>query len=139
MPNEQQARQGEERATYLGLIGTFTGLLAAVAWSQRHKQAAFALAPADMALLGLATYRAGRLAAYDRVTEPLRAPVTETVPDEYDAGENVVAEGAGMQIAPVPTRALAGILAVSGLAEILDAGVEALTWSGQSARKRSAP
>lgn len=165
MPNEQQARQGEERATYLGLIGTFTGLLAAVAWSQRHKQAAFALAPADMALLGLATYRAGRLAAYDRVTEPLRAPVTETVPDEYDAGENVVAEGAGMQkalgelvscptcvgtwaaagllygmqIAPVPTRALAGILAVSGLAEILDAGVEALTWSGQSARKQSAP
>jgi hypothetical protein len=33
---------------------------------------------------------------------------------------------------------LAGILGVSGLAEILNEGVEALTWAGQAARKRSA-
>ena len=87
------------------------------------------------------------------------------MPDEYDAGENVVAEGSGvqkavgelvscptcvgtwaaagmlygLQIAPGPTRLFAGILAVSGLAEILNSSVEALTWSGQAARKQSAP
>jgi hypothetical protein len=131
----------------------------------RSKPEGFALSPTDLALLRLATYRAGRLAAYDRVTEPLRAPITETVPDEYNVGENVVAEGAGvqkalgeliscptcvgtwaaagmvysMQIAPGPTRLFAGILAVSGLAEILDSAAEAMSRTGQAARKQSAP
>ncbi len=159
------AENKQERLTYLSLIGLFTSLFGLVVLKERDKIGSFALAPTDLALLGLATYRAGRLAAYDRVAEPLRAPVTETVPDEYDAGENVVAEGAGarkaigeliscptcvgtwaaagmlygMQIAPGPTRLFAGILAISGLAEILNSAVEALSWSGQAARKQSAP
>lgn len=165
MAGTDQSREKQERLTYLSLIGLFTGLYGAVVLRKRRNLEDFRIAPTDLALLGLATYRAGRLAAYDRVTEPIRAPITETVPDEYDAGENVVAEGAGvqkalgeliscptcvgtwaaagmlygMQIAPGPTRLFAGILAVSGLAEILDSGVEALTWSGQAARKQSAP
>lgn len=165
MTGTNQTREVQERLTYLSLIGIFAGLYGAVVLRKRRNLEDFRIAPADLALLGLATYRAGRLAAYDRVTEPLRSPITETVPDEYDAGENVVAEGAGvqkalgeliscptcvgtwaaagmlygMQIAPGPTRLFAGILAVSGLAEILDSGVEALTWSGQAARKQSAP
>jgi hypothetical protein len=114
-------------------------------------------------LIALATFRAGRIAAYARVTEPLRAPVTETVPDEYNAGENVVAEGTGvrkaigelascplcvgtwvatslvygLRVAPGPTRLVASILGVSGGAELLDAAVEAMSWTGQAARKRS--
>jgi hypothetical protein len=165
MAGKQESQETQERLTYLSLIGLFTSLYAAVVWGKRSRLESFAVTPTDLALLGLATYRAGRLAAYDRVTEPLRAPITETVPDEYDAGENVVAEGAGvqkalgeliscptcvgtwaaagmlygMQIAPGPTRLFAGILAVSGLAEILDSAVEALTWTGQAARKQSAP
>ncbi len=45
----------------------------------------------------------------------------------------------GLQVAPGPTRLFTGILAVSGMAEILNAGAEALTWIGQAARKRAAP
>lgn len=157
-----ERQQSQEKLTYLTLIGIFLSLLGIVSWRERGKPQE--LPARDLVLLGLATYRAGRLAAYDRVAEPLRAPVTETVPDEYHAGENVVAEGAGAQkaigelvscptcvgtwaaagliyglrVAPTPTRLLIGILGVSGLAEILNAGVEALTWTGQAARKRSA-
>jgi hypothetical protein len=165
MAGKQQSQEAQERLTYVSLIGIFASLFGAVVLGKRRNLESFAVTPTDLALLSLATYRAGRLAAYDRVTEPLRAPITETVPDEYDAGENVVAEGAGaqkalgelvscptcvgtwaaagmlygMQIAPGPTRLFAGILAVSGLAEILNSVVEALTWTGQAARKRSAP
>ena len=165
MTDNQQRQETQERLTYVSLIGLFTSLFGAVVLGKRRKLESFAVTPTDLALLSLATYRAGRLAAYDRVTEPLRAPITETVPDEYDAGENVIAEGAGvrkalgelvscptcvgtwaaagmlygMQIAPGPARLFAGILAVSGLAEILNSAVEALTWTGQAARKRSAP
>jgi hypothetical protein len=97
------------------------------------------------------------------VTEPLRDPVTKTVPDEYDAGENVVAEGTGvrkaigelvscpicvgtwvasglvygLRVAPGPTRLVAAILGVSGLAEMFNEATEALSWSGQAARKQS--
>src|SRR5262245_11871242 len=158
----EQQQQTQERLTYVTLIGLFLSLLGIVSWRERGKPQE--LSARDLALLSLATYRAGRLAAYDRVAEPIRAPVTETVRDEYDAGENVVAEGVGAQkaigelvscptcvgtwaaagfiyglrLAPGPTRLLAGILGVSGLAEMLNAGVEALTWAGQAARKRSA-
>ena len=165
MAGKHASQEAQERLTYVSLIGLFISLFGAVVLGKRRKLERFEITPTDMALLGLATYRAGRLAAYDRVTEPLRAPITETVPDEYEAGENVVADGAGtrkalgeliscptcvgtwaaagmlygMQFAPGPTRLFAGILAVSGLAEILDSGVEALTWTGQAARKQSAP
>lgn len=87
------------------------------------------------------------------------------MPDEFNAGENVVAEGSGVRkaigelvscptcvgtwvaaglvygfrIAPGPTRLFAAILGVSGLAELLNASAEALTWAGQAARKRSSP
>jgi Co/Zn/Cd efflux system component len=154
----------EERMTYVSLVGLFVTLLGAFAFRERDQKRAFTLAPQDLALFGLATYRAGRLVAYDRVAEPFRDPVTETVPDEYQAGENVVAEGSGAQkaigelvscptcvgtwvaaglvygyrLAPGPTRLLAAILAVSGLAELFSATNEALSWTGQAARKRSA-
>lgn len=165
MEKKQKHEQQQERLTYLSLIGVFTSLFGLVVLRKRGRIGSFSLAPTDLALLALATCRAGRLVSFDLVAQPLRSPVTETVPDEYDAGENVVAEGSGVQkalgelvscptcvgtwaaagmlyglkIAPGPTRLFAGILAVSGLAEILNSGVEALTWSGQAARKQSAP
>src|SRR3954467_14227807 len=95
-----QARSGrmsdsqkrEERMTYMSLVGLFMTLLGAFAFRERGQKRAFTVDPRDLALFGLATYRASRLVAYDRVAEPFRDPVTETVPDEYHAGENVVAE-----------------------------------------------
>jgi hypothetical protein len=160
--SDTQKRQ--ERMTYVSLVGLFVTLLGAFAFRERDQKRAFTLAPQDLALFGLATYRAGRLVAYDRVAEPFRDPVTETIPDEYQAGENVVAEGAGAQkaigelmscptcvgtwvaaslmyghrLAPGPTRLCAAILAISGLAELFSAMNEALSWTGQAARKRSA-
>ncbi len=154
----------EERMTYVSLVGLFVTLLGAFALRERDQKRVFTLDPRDLTLFGLATFRAGRMVAYDRVSEPFRDPVTETVPDEYEAGENVVAEGAGMQkaigelvscptcvgtwvaaglvygfrLAPGPTRLFAAILAVSGLAEIFSAISEALSWSGKVARKYSA-
>ncbi len=161
MPHKQER---QERMPYITLVGLFLSVLGAFAYRERDRKAVFELPPRDLALLGLATFRAGRLAAYDRVAEPFRAPVTETVPDEFDAGENVVAEGTGarkaigelvscptcvgtwvaagliygFRLAPGPTRLFAGIFGVSGLAELLGAAAEALTWAGQAARKRSA-
>ena len=161
MASKEQERR--ERTVYVTLVGVFLGLAGVFATREREGGRSFDPRPRDLALLGLATFRAGRVVAYDRVTEPLRAPVTETVPDEFGAGENVVAEGEGvrkaigelvscptcvgtwvaaglvwgLRLAPGPTRLVAAMLSVSGLAELLDGLAEALTWAGQAARKRS--
>ena len=150
-----------ERLTYMTLVGLFLGILGIFVSRERDRKRTFELGPRDLALLGLATYRGARMVAYDRVAEPFRDPVTETVPDEFDAGENVVAEGTGvrkaigelvscptcvgtwlaaalvygMHLAPGPTRLFAAILGVSGLAELFGATAEILTWSAQAARK----
>ena len=153
----------KERLTYVTLVGLFFSLLGALVARERNQEQPFDLRPRDLVLVALATFRAGRVAAFARVTEPFRAPVTETVPDEFDAGENVVAEGTGvrkaigelvscplcvgtwvasvlvygLRVAPGPTRLVASILGVSGLAELLNASTEALSWAAQAARKQS--
>jgi hypothetical protein len=152
-----------ERLAYVTLVSIFLGLLGIFVSRERKERQPFDPRPRDIGLIALATFRAGRIAAYERVTEPLRDPVTETVPDEFDAGENVVAEGTGvrkaigelvscpicvgtwvasglvygLRIAPGPTRLVAAILGVSGLAEMLNAATEALSWTGQAARKQA--
>lgn len=154
----------QERLTYVSLVGLFLAVLGWLVSRERGQRRAFDPEPRDLALIGLATFRAGRVTAFARVTEPFRAPVTETVPDEFGAGEYVVAEGtgvrkalgelvscplcvstwvaaalvAGLRVAPGPTRLVAAILGVSGLSELLNAAAEALTWTGQAARRRSA-
>ena len=160
---DKHAQERRERLTYMSLVGLFLGILGIFVSRERDRRRDFELRPRDLALLGLATFRGARMIAYDRVTEPFREPVTETVPDEFDAGENVVAEGTGvrkafgelvscptcvgtwlaaaliygMHLAPGPTRLFAAILGVSGLSEVIGEGVEALTWTAQAARKRS--
>ena len=160
-PGTQERR---ERTTYVTLIGLFVGLFGVVAAHKRKASGQLTVGALDLVTIGFATFRAGRVVAFDRVTEPLRAPVTETEPDDFGAGENVVAEGAGMrkaigelmscptcvgtwvaaglvyglQFAPGPTRLAAAVLGTAGLAELLDGATEALTWTGQAARKRSA-
>ena len=152
----------QQRATYLTLIGVFLSLLGFFSTRERGRRDEFDLRPLDLVLLGLATYRAGRLAAYDKVTEPLRAPVTETKKD--DSGqETVEAKGTGAQRAlgelvscptcigtwaaafmvyglrlfPRPTRVLLVILGATGIAEILDSTSDALTKLTQTAGQGS--
>jgi hypothetical protein len=116
-----------------------------------------------MALLGLATFRLGRLLAYDKVSEPLRAPFTRVVADSSGAGDTVVARAGavrevfgellacpvcagtwmatglvlGLSILPGPTRVLMTIMAATGAAELLNAVHEALSWSGRLAREEA--
>ena len=154
-----------ERTTKLTLAGVFLGGLGGFSAVLARRDEQVEIAPLELVMLGLATYRSGRLVAYERVAAPLREPVTETVPDGSGAGEAVVATGEGwrwsfgelvscpvcvgtwvaaglvygLQIAPGPTRVFLAILSAAGLAEMLDSATETFTWTGKAARKQSAP
>jgi hypothetical protein len=152
----------ERRTTYAGLTGLFLALLAAFALRERKNRENLVLQPLDLVLLGLATLRLGRLAAYDKVFETWRLPIAETRPDESGAGDTVVPKGRGFQralgeliscpicagtwiaaalvyglrIAPRFTRALLAIMSAVGLAEVFNGAIEALEWQAQVARDR---
>lgn len=146
---EKKLDQQEEGGTYLTLLGIFLSVFAIFAARTRK---GYEIKPFDLALLALATYRAGRLTAYDKVTEPLRTPFTRTEKD--DSGEeHVVAKGTGIQRAlgeliscptcvgtwiaagliyirtliPGPTNLLVSVLAATGAAELLDNLASALS------------
>jgi hypothetical protein len=147
------------------LIGVFLGAYALfVDWQEAWRPGlpSLGIGPFELALLGLATFRLGRLVAYDHVAEPLRFPFTKTVPDPSGAGETVEPRGVGVQrclgqlvscpicvgtwIAaglvyalvafPGPARIFLLMMAAVGLAELLHAATEILSWSGQAARVR---
>lgn len=160
MPSRQKSPA--ERATAMGLVGIFWSILGIVALlrGNRVKTTTSAL---DFVMLGFATLRMGRLIAFDRVAEPLRAPFTKTVPDESGAGDTVVAKGRGprevigellscpicagtwvaaglvygLNFFPAPTRLVISIMSAIGLAEMLHEATEALTWSGQVQRNEA--
>lgn len=142
-------------AVFLGAFAFFIG------WMVRGPGLdVFQLSWLDFVLLGLATYRMGHLISYDRVMEPLRALFTETVPDSTGAGDSVEPIGSGFQNAigqllccpicsgtwsaaglvyalyafPGPAKVMITILAVVGVAEILNAAGEMFSWGGQYAR-----
>jgi hypothetical protein len=152
----------ERRTTYATLTGLFLSLLAAFFLRERRNRENLDLRPFDLALLGLATFRLGRLAAYDKVFETFRLPVAETRPDETGAGDTVVPKGHGVQralgeliscpicvgtwvaavlvyglgVAPRATRALLAIMGSVGLAELFNAATEALEWTAQTERQQ---
>ena len=159
MPPDEEARQLTQ-ATKLTLIGVFLGLLAAFTARQASRGEDVQITPFDLLLLGLTTYRAGHLIAYERVTEPVRAPLTDTVPDNSGVGDTVVASGAGVRyalgelvscptcvgtwaaaglvyglhLAPRPTRVFLAVMSTTGVAELLHCSVEAASWVGRAAR-----
>lgn len=153
----------QEFATKLTLIGIFLSIFTSFVsrlsiW--RRDREDFTLKPFDLALLGLATLRLGRLVAYDRIADPIRQPFAQTVPDQTGAGETVEPRGSGVRASlgqllscpicagtwiaaglvyglhslPNPTRVFLAIMSTTGLAEILNALTEALSWTGQLAR-----
>ena len=153
----------QRHATYVALSNLFLSLLAVFSLYQRKqgKEPPFKLL--DLAMVGLASYRLGRLVAYDQVFETMRSPVTKTVPHDSGAGETVVPRGTGtrqalgeliscpicagtwisamliygLTILPGPTRNLLKIMSAMGIAEFLNAATEALQWNGELARKQT--
>src|SRR5688500_9877171 len=71
-----------QRATYLTLMGLFLALFGAFFERERREGEEYGVKPFDLALLGLATFRAGRLVAMDQVVEPLREPFVGGTPNE---------------------------------------------------------
>ena len=140
----------KEQATYFGLISGFGALAGAFTLYARKQGESASLGPFDFFLLSLATYRAGKLIAGDKVMEPIRAPFVENKGGEPDE-EEVEPKGNGAQraigellscstcigtwaaafmvyglkLAPLPTRAIMLILAVAGAAEITEKTVGA--------------
>jgi hypothetical protein len=159
MPADENSKT-EQRATYLTLIGIFTMLMGVFGFKKGRQ---WQLKPFDLVLLSLASYRAGHLVAFDKVTEPLRQSFTETQQDPSGAGDVVVPKGSGVQRAlgelvacptcvgtwvaafltyglmfvPGPTRVLLAILSCTGAAELLHSLGETLKWNGQLARNRA--
>jgi hypothetical protein len=158
--------KNQEHAVKLTLIGIFISIFTAFVSRKPKKgqeRTAFELKPFDLALLGLATFRLGRMVAYDRIAEPLREPFTQTVPDPTGAGETVEPRGEGVRLAlgqaiscpicsgtwiaaalvyglhslPNPTRLFLAMISSTGIAELLNALTEALSWTAQAARKKA--
>jgi hypothetical protein len=155
----------QEYATKLTLIGFFITIFITFISSAQKKKSwkPVEIKPLDIAILGLSTYRLGRLIAYDRVADPLRKPFTRTVPDQTGAGMSVEPRGKGirqaigqllscpicsgtwiaaglvyaLQALPNPTRVFLAIMSSTGIAELLNSLTEALSWTGQAARWRA--
>ncbi len=162
MPGNNQADM-ERRATYVTLSSLFTALFTLFSFIEHRKARKDDFSALDLAMLGLASYRAGRMVAYDKVFETERLPFAETVPDPTGAGETVVPRGTGIRhaigeliccpicagtwisailvfglvVLPGPTRMFIKIMSGIGLAEFINAGTEALQWNGEAARVRT--
>jgi hypothetical protein len=98
---EHRYAHGQERplGSFLALMGTYGAATGAGALlvRRRHGHLPDALAPADLALLAVATHKLARLIAKDPVTSPLRAPFTrfEGRSGEAEVAESV--EGSGLR------------------------------------------
>ena len=161
MTPEEAATDRASHTAKLALIGAFLGSMATFSLAAR-RDGHTTSSPFDLVLLGLASYRIGRMLAYERVAAPLRAAVTTTAPDPSGYGETVVARGNGarkaigellscpicvstwaaaglvygLQLAPAPTRVLASTLGVAGVAELVLGTTEALSWQARAARRQ---
>src|SRR5215217_7406831 len=95
MTPEEAAKDRASHTAKLALIGAFLGSMATFSLTALRRESQPAGRPFDLVLLGLASYRIGRMLAYERVAAPLRAAVTTTAPDPSGYGETVVARGDG--------------------------------------------
>lgn len=159
MPSNSGSSETQERLTKLALMGLFAGLVAAFA-PGRRTQHPLDLSSLDFTMLGLATFRMGRLTAYDEVTEPIREPFAETVEDPSGAGMTTEPQGTGvrrvlgelvtcpicvgtwaaaamvygLRVAPAPTLLFMAIMSAAGATEVLNSAVEAMEWTAQVRR-----
>lgn len=141
-------------AGYATLMGFFTSLVGGLSWGARRggRRLPERVPVGDLALLMVATHKASRLIAKDRVTSVLRAPFTslqgEGGPGEVEeqargqglrlaVGELLicpyclglwVATGlaAGLVLAPRPTRWIASVLSMVFGADVLQVAYKRL-------------
>jgi len=154
-------KQTQERATYLALTGLFLTAFGLFSSRRRQHSDVAKLESRDLVMLGFATYRLGHLISFDKVTEPLRLPFTETKMDDFGAAMTVEPRGEGIQRAlgeliscpicsgtwvaaalvyglnlfPGPARIFMTILGAIGMGEFLHSVTEALSWTATRARK----
>ena len=152
----------QTRATKLTLISVFLAVLATFAGRVVRRDQDVALKPFDLLMLGLSSFRVGRMIAFEGVAAPLREPFTETRPDTSGAGVTVVAAGAGwrrvlgelvscpicvgtwvaaglvygLHLLPRPTRVLLAIMSTTGVAELCYSITESLDWNARAARRQ---
>jgi uncharacterized protein DUF1360 len=152
----------ETRATKLTLASIFVALLGTFATRLIPPTREVTPKPYELALLGLASFRIGRMLAYEGVAEPLREPFTHTQRDDSGAGQTVVASGQGARFAlgqllscpicngtwvaaalvyglhlvPRPTRLLLAIMSTVGVAQICHSLTEWLEWNARAARRQ---
>jgi hypothetical protein len=140
---------GQDRPVggYVVLTGTFAaGVAGFAAWMRAsERELPERISPGDLTLMTVATHKAARLLAKDRVTSGIRAPFTRF---EGDAGPGEVSEaargkglrraigelvicpyclglwaaalfGAGFAVAPRPTRWIASVLSAHFGADLL--------------------
>lgn len=158
---ESQQHKVQRRATYSALSGLFMLVFALFNLLARRARQQVRLKPLDLTMLGFTAYRMGRMVAYDKVFETYRSFFAETVPDPSGAGESVepvkksglhqalgellscpICSGTwvsaalvyALTLAPRPTRVFISIMSTIGVAELLNALTEALSWFGQAAR-----
>lgn len=117
----------------------------------------------DIVLIGIATFRLGRMIAFDRIMDPLRAPFSKVVDDNSGEGKTVVPRGSGFRQAlgqlivcptcvgtwvaavlvalilmyPAGTRIFLYATAAVGIAEVLHSLTEILCWNARQARTSS--
>ncbi len=78
-------------ATYLGLYGGFVALA-----QRKGRPLSQSISSLDLVLLGLATLRLSRLAAWDEVTSFLRLPFVQHRPEDKVEGEQQEPRGRGL-------------------------------------------
>jgi hypothetical protein len=153
---------GQTRATKLTLMSVFVGVLCTFAARLMHKGQDLNLRPFDLLMLGLTSFRVGRMIAFEGVAAPLREPFTETRPDDSGAGQTVVATGHGarhvigelmscpicagtwvaallvymLHLLPGPTRVFLAIMSTTGVAETTYSLTEWLDWNARAARQK---
>lgn len=156
-------KQAQERATYMALTGLFLTTFVLFSSRRRRESDVAKLEARDLVMLGFATYRLGHLISFDKVTEPLRLPFTETKMDDFGAAMTVEARGEGarralgelvscpicsgtwvaaalvyaLHLFPGPARIFITMLGAIGMGEVLHSLTEALSWTATRARKQS--
>jgi Protein of unknown function (DUF1360) len=91
--------QNRPLAGYAVLIGAFAGAAGAFsAWFRSSgRELPDRMDPGDLALVTVATHKASRLIAKDRVTSPVRAPFTRYEDDEGPGEVSEAARGRGLR------------------------------------------
>lgn len=151
------------RWTFTALTGLYLAVFAAFSFLRRNRKKEYRTSTLELAELGLASYRLGRMVAYDKVFEPYRAPFARTVRDQTGAGDTTEPRGRGareaigelltcpicagtwiaaglvylLHLFPNEARAFLSIMSAVGLAEFLNSASEAFEWLGQAEREEA--